>query len=302
MRELLDPTALDEVEARLQSLDPEYRARHADGVHDLLLKLGDLSDAELLARCESAEVSATIKTLTDARRAVRVRIAGDSRYIPAEYASRYRDALGTPLPPGLAEIFLEEEDEPLLEILRRYARTHGPFTSADVARRYGLPAATVDAALHQLHGLGKLLEGEFRPGGTHSEWCDPEVMRQVRRKSLARLRREIEPVEETTFARFATRWQGTAVRRRGMDALLDTVESLQGAALLVSDLEREILPARIADYRPGDLDTVMAAGRVVWVGVEQVGNRDGRVALYLSEALPLLLPPRELAKRAARAL
>ena len=148
--------------------------------------------------------------------------------------------------------------------------------------------------MRALHGLGKLLEGEFRPGGTHREWCDPEVMQQVRRKSLARLRREIEPVEQSTFARFIARWQGVTVRRRGMEALLDTVENLQGAALLASELEREILPARIADYRSGDLDTVMASGQVVWVGVEQIGNRDGRVALYLSESLPLLLPPQEL--------
>src|SRR5208282_2364133 len=106
LRELLDAAALDEVEARLQSLDPEYRARHADGVHDLLLKLGDLSDPEIIARSESPEIVAAINELANSRRAVRVRIAGDSRYIPVEYASRYRDALGTPLPPGLAEVFL----------------------------------------------------------------------------------------------------------------------------------------------------------------------------------------------------
>ncbi len=294
LRELLDSTALDEVEARLQSLDPEYRARHADGVHDLLLKLGDLTEPELLARSENAEVAGTIAELLNSRRAVRVRIAGDSRFIPVEYASRYRDALGVPLPPGLAEVFLAPSEDPLLEILRRYARTHGPFTTADVSARYSLPNAAAEKALRSLHGLGKLLEGEFRPGGTHQEWCDPEVMQQVRRKSLARLRREIEPVEQSTFARFSARWQGVTVRRRGMEALLDTIETLQGATVLVSELEREILPARIADYRSGDLDMVMASGQVVWVGIEQVGNRDGRVALYLSEALPLLLPPAEL--------
>jgi ATP-dependent Lhr-like helicase len=294
LRELLDAAALDEVEARLQSLDPEYRAHHADGVHDLLLKLGDLTEAELVARCETPAIASTIAELTNSRRAVRVRVAADSRYIPVEYASRYRDALGTPLPPGLADVFLESTDDPLRELLRRYARTHGPFTVADVAARYSLPPASVETLLRALHGLGKLLEGEFRPGGTHREWCDPDVMQQVRRKSLARLRREIEPVEQSTFARFTSRWQGVSVRRRGLDSLLDAIESLQGAALLTSELEREILPARLDDYRPGDLDTVIASGQVVWVGVEQVGNRDGRVALYLSESLPLLLPPREL--------
>jgi ATP-dependent helicase Lhr and Lhr-like helicase len=294
LRELLDAAALDEVEARLQSLEREYRARHTDGVHDLLLKLGDLSESEIVARSETPEVAATISELVHARRAVRVRVGGDTRYIAVEYASRYRDALGTPLPPGLAEVFLTKSEDPLREILRRYARTHGPFTTADVAVRYGLPPAAVETSLHTLHGLGKLLEGEFRPGGTHREWCDPEVLQRIRRKSLARLRREIEPVEQKTFARLAARWQGVTVRRRGLDALLDTVENLQGAALLASELEREILPARIAEYRHGDLDTVMASGQVVWVGVEQVGDRDGRVALYLTESLPLLLPPQEL--------
>ncbi|MGA2812964.1 MAG: crosslink repair DNA glycosylase YcaQ family protein [Candidatus Acidiferrum sp.] len=294
LRELLDAAALDEVEARLQSLEPEYRARHSDGVQDLLLKLGDLTEDEIIARSESPEIAASITGLATSRRAVRVRIAGQARYIPVEYAARYRDALGTPLPPGLAEVFLAKTDDPLRELLRRYARTHGPFTTVDLAARYGLPPAAVDTALHALHGLGKLLEGEFRPGGTHREWCDPDVLQQIRRKSLSRLRREIEPVEQHTFARLTARWQGVSVRRRGLEALLDTIENLQGAAVLASELEREIFPARIADYRQGDLDTLMASGQAAWVGVEQIGEHDGRVALYLTESLPLLLPPEEL--------
>jgi ATP-dependent helicase Lhr and Lhr-like helicase len=294
LRELLDQAALDEVEARLQSLDPEFQARHADGMHDLLLKLGDLTEAEIVARCASPEIASYVTELVDTRRAVRVRVAGESRIIPVEYASRYRDALGTPLPPGLPEVFLESSEDPLREIIRRYARTHGPFTAQELASRYGLQFGGVDTALHALHARGKLLEGEFRPQGKHQEWCDPEILQQIRRKSLARLRREVEPVEQRTFARFAARWQGVSVRRRGIEALLDAVENLQGAALLISDLEREILPARIADYQAGDLDTVMAAGEVVWVGLEQIGDRDGRIALYLTDSLPHLLPPAEL--------
>jgi ATP-dependent helicase Lhr and Lhr-like helicase len=294
LRELLDQAALDEVEDRLQSLDPEYQARHADGIHDLLLKLGDLSESEIIARSANAEVATFLGELVGARRAVRVRVAGESRFIAVEYASRYRDALGTPLPPGLAEVFLESSDDPLREIIRRYARTHGPFTTQEVAGRYALQPAVAETVLRALYGRGKLLEGEFRPRGQHQEWCDPEILQQIRRKSLARLRREVEPVEQHTFARFAARWQGVTVRRRGLDALLDAVESLQGGALLASELEREILPARVADYRAGDLDTVMAAGEVVWAGLEQIGARDGRITLYLTESLPLLLPPSEL--------
>ena len=297
LRELLDPAALDEVEAKLQALDPDYQARHADGIHDLLLKLGDLTEAELAARVAlddgsgSAGLAATVEGLVSARRLVKVRIAGDARFVPVEYASRYRDALGTPLPPGLAEIFLAPGEGPLAEIVRRYARTHGPFTTADLAARYRLQVAAVEPILHTLHGRGKLLEGEFRPGGHHREWCDPEVLQQIRRKSLARLRREIEPVEQRVFARFTARWQGVTAPRRGVDALLDAIEALQGAAIPASELEREVLPARIAEYRPGDLDTLMAAGEVIWVGVEPIGDRDGRIALYLAAALPLLLPP-----------
>src|ERR1700734_1554480 len=294
LRELLDENAIDEVESRLQSLEPDYQARHADGVHDLLLKHGDLTESEIAARSTTPAIASTITDLTNARRAVRVRIAGESRFIPVEYAGRYRDALGTPLPPGLAEVFLTSSEDPLRELIRRYARTHGPFTTQELATRYALQPAQIDAVLRGLHAKGKLLEGEFRPRGQHQEWCDPEILQQIRRKSLARLRREVEPVEQRTFARFATRWQGVATRRRGLDALLDAVENLQGSALLVSELEREILPARIADYRSADLDAVMAAGEVVWVGLEQVGDRDGRVSLYLTESLPALLPPTEI--------
>ena len=294
LRELLDPAALDEVQSRLQALEPEYQARHTDGVHDLLLKLGDLTAEEIAARSASPEVAATIDELVNSRRALRVHIAGENRIIPAEYASRYRDALGTLLPHGLADAFLQRSENSVHELCRRYARTHGPFTAAEIVMRYALETAAVEPVLHALHGSGQLLEGEFRPRGTHCEWCDPEVLQQIRRKSLARLRREVEPVEQQTFARFTARWQGVTVKRRGLDALLDAIENLQGTALLASELEREILPARLAEYSANDLDMVMAAGEAVWVGVEQTGERDGRVALYLTESLPLLLPPEEL--------
>jgi len=294
LRELLDSAALDEVESRLQALEPEFQARHADGVHDLLLKLGDLSAEEIAARSSNPEIAAGLDELIDSRRALCVRITGVIRYVPVEYASRYRDALGIPLPPGLADVFLQRTEDPLRELVRRYARTHGPFTAEEVATRYGLPAKATETVLHILHGRGQLLEGEFRPRGTHHEWCDPEVLQLIRRKSLARLRREVEPVEQKTFARFVMRWQGVMVKRRGLDALLDVIESLQGAALSVSEIERDIFPARLMEYSRNDLDQVMAAGEVVWVGVEQIGEHDGRVAFYLADSLPLLLPPVDL--------
>jgi ATP-dependent Lhr-like helicase len=294
LRELLDPAAIDEVEARLQMLDPEYHSRHADSVHDLLLKLGDLSESEIAARSAGPEVASTIDELIEARRAVRIRIAGEHRFIPVEYAARYRDAFGVPLPPGLAEVFLQHSGDPLAEIVRRFTRSHGPFTTLDVAHRFDLQPSAVEQVLRALHTHGKLLEGEFRPRGSQQEWCEPEVLRQIRRKSLARLRREVEPVEQHIFARFLTRWQGLNSPRRGLDALLDAIETLQGAALLASDLERDILPARIAGYQPGDLDALLAAGEIIWVGLEPVGEHDGRIGLYLADSLPLLLPSEQL--------
>ena len=305
-RELLDGVALDEVEEKLQSLHPDYHARHADGLHDLLLKLGDLSDEEVIARCATPEVALSVRTLVRVRRAIEVRIAGERRYVAVEYAARFRDSLGVPLPPGLAGVFLERAASPMLDLLHRYARTHGPFTTAEAAHRYGLEPSKVYGVFSRLHGEGKLLEGEFRPDGTHREWCDPEVLQQIRRRSLARLRREVEPATRQTYARMLTRWQGVTVPRRGVDALLDAVEILQGAALPASELEREILPARVLDYAIGDVDSVIASGEVVWMGRGSIGDHDGRIALYWADSLGQLLPPvpevPELSDRARRML
>ncbi len=124
----------------------------------------------------------TINDLVDARRAVRVRIAGEFRYIPVEYAARYRDALGTPLPPGLPDVFLSSIDNAITEIVRRYGRTHLPFTTVELGTRYGLQPDEVEPVLYALHGQGKLLEGEFRPNGRHREWCDPEILKRIRQK------------------------------------------------------------------------------------------------------------------------
>ncbi|HVO24265.1 MAG TPA: DEAD/DEAH box helicase [Candidatus Margulisiibacteriota bacterium] len=304
LRELLDAAAIEEVDAQLQARDPEYQARHMDGIHDLLLRIGDLSAEELALRCESPEIAAQAQRLLETRRALQVQIAGERRYIAVEDAARYRDALGVPLPPGLPEIWLRPSAEPLLELIRRYARTHTPFTLTEISARFGLDSRVTEPVLKHLHAQGRLLEGEFRPDGFHREWCDSEVLKIIRRRTLARLRREVEPVDQSVFSRLVTRWQGTVAPRRGLDALLDAIELLQGAAVPASDLEREILPARVKNYSSVDLDTLVAAGEVVWVGVERIGERDGRVALYLSQNLPKLSPPvtapPELSERAQR--
>jgi ATP-dependent Lhr-like helicase len=291
LRELLDSSALDEVEAQLQATDPEYHARHPDALHDMLLRLGDLTCDEIRQRSVSPQIADSIHQLEKTRRVVKVKIAGEHRYIAVEDAARYRDGLGIPLPPGLAELWLRASSEPLMEIVRRFSRTRGPFTTYELAQRFGLDSKMVEPILRLLHAQGRLLEGEFRPLGSNREWCDPEVLRMVRRRTLARLRKEIEPVEQRVFSRLVTRWQGVIKPRRGLDAVLDSVEVLQGAAVPISELESEILPARVHGYSPSDLDTLVAAGEVVWVGVERIGERDGRVCLYLTQSLPLLLPP-----------
>jgi ATP-dependent Lhr-like helicase len=291
LRELLDAGALDAVERQLQRLDPQYHVRSADGVHDMLLSLGDLAEAEIRERAATPEVVSSVTELVAARRAVPVRIAGTSRLIAGEDAARFRDALGVPLPVGIPEALLQPVRDPIGDIALRYARTHAPFTAGEFAARYGLGTAAAEAVLGRLTAEGRIVEGEFRPGGTRREWTDAGVLRMLRRRSLAKLRHEVEPVDQSVLGRFATTWQGIVKRRSGADALLDAIEQLQGAPLPASILETEILAARIDAYDPAELDVVTAAGEVVWVGVESLGERDGRIALYLSDHLPRLLPP-----------
>jgi len=290
LRELLDLHAIEETEEQLQCLAETYKARTMDGVHDLLLRLGDLSRAELLARCATPEVALTVERLRKSLRVLEVSVAGEKRLIAVEDAGRYRDALGVPLPPGLPAAFQVAVAEAALDLVRRFGRTHGPFTTSEVCVRFGFAAETAESLLNRLVQTGRVVEGGFRPGGTHREWCDHEVLRTIRRRSLARLRKEVEPVEQAVLARLFTRWQGVVQPRRGLDALLDVIENLQGAPVPASMLESEILPARLLGYKAADLDTLIAAGEVAWCGLEPIGEKDGRIALYLSEKLPILWP------------
>ncbi|HEX4309103.1 MAG TPA: DEAD/DEAH box helicase [Acidobacteriaceae bacterium] len=302
LRELLDTGAIEETEEQLQSLVEEYKARSMDAVHDLLLRIGDLTREELAARSMTPEVAASADRLLRSRRALEVMIAGQKRLIAVEDAARVRDALGVPLPPGLPSAFVEPTNDAVLDLVRRFGRTRGPFTTSDVAARYALPRLVIESALQRLVTMGRVVEGGFRPGGLVREWIDAEVLRSVRRKSLAKLRKEIEPVEQRILARLFTRWQGVVQPRRGLDALLDAIENLQGAPFPASLLETEILPARILGYRSSDLDTLIAAGELVWAGLESLGERDGRIGLYLADRLPVLWPPNRIYQPAAKDL
>jgi ATP-dependent Lhr-like helicase len=293
LRELLDADVLAAVEAELQQRDPRFRARGTDGLHDLLLRVGDLSGEELRERSTSALVAEGIRELVEARRAVPLRLGPGLgvRFVAAEDAVRYRDGLGTPLSPGLPESLLVPVKDPLGDLISRFARTHGPFTSMEAADRFGLAPGHVEPVLEALARRGRLLEGAFRPWGAEREWCDPEVLATIRRRSLARARHAVEPVEPRVLGRFLAHWHGLIRPRPGLDAVLDAVERLQGHALPVSVLESEVLPARVERYSPGDLDTLVSVGEVSWAGVEPLGERDGRVALYLTDHLPRLLRP-----------
>jgi ATP-dependent Lhr-like helicase len=302
LRDLLDADTIADVESELQQLEDDRRAHSVDGVHDLLLRLGDLSIEEIAARSQ-VDASRAVEELSTARRAIAVKINGEPRIIPVEYAGRYRDALGVPLPPGLPESLLEPVPHAAVDLTRRYAKTHAPFTHVEFAARYGLGRSMAESLLKELASTGRVFEGDFRPGATGREWCDPDVLQTIRRRSLAKLRHQVEPVEPAVLGRLVTNWQGVVRRRTGLDALLDAVETLQGAPLVASILESEILPARIDGYNPADLDALTAAGEIVWAGLEPLGERDGRLALYLTDhfsklhRLPALdeLPARERA-------
>jgi ATP-dependent helicase Lhr and Lhr-like helicase len=285
LRELLDPNVLAELELELQRLTPSRHARNADDLHDLLADLGPLDLDELRAR-SAQDPQSWIDDLLPQRRAIR---AG-ARFAAAEDAARLRDALGIALPAGLPSAFTDPVERPLDDLVARYARTHGPFTVEEAAGRLGVTVERAKEALGRLEAEERVVHGEFRPGGMAREWCDATVLRTLRRRSLAAMRHEIEPVDAATFARFLPAWQGIGRGRRGLDALVETLEQLQGVAIPASVLERDVLPARVEGYRPTMLDELCAAGEVVWVGAGPLGADDGRVRCYFRDRIRLLAP------------
>ena len=301
LRELIDGDALTEIEMELQRLTQERAARHLDDVADMLRFLGDLTTGEAVLRGATPR---WLADLEDARRAIRVRVAGEERWLAIEDAGRLRDALGTALPVGVPEAFLEIVRDPVGDLVSRFARTHGPFHVAEVAARLGLGSAVVADTLQRLAAAGRVVHGEFRPGGSGMEWCDAEVLRALRRRSLAKLRKEVEPAPLVALARFLPLWQSVgAAAGRGLEGLLRTIEQLQGAAVPASALERSVLPARVADYSPAMLDELCATGEVLWAGQGALGGDDGWISLHLADNAELLLmpPDRELAASALAA-
>ncbi len=292
LRELLDAGVIETVEAELQGRAEGHRAEHEDGLTDLLRRVGDLDLEELRERC-TEDPAAWLASLDRARRVVSLRIGGELRWIAAEDASTYRDALGAVPPAGLPTALLDPVDDALEQLLVRFARTRGPFETAAAARRYGLLPAQLEAALRGLEARDRLLHGAFQPQGRNPEWCHPEVLRRVRRRTLAGLRGEVAPVDGRVLARFLPAWHGVGADARGDRALDRALEQLEGMPLSFADLEQRVLPERVADFDPRMLDERGALGQWVWVGCGALGERDGRIALFRRERVALLLDPPE---------
>jgi ATP-dependent Lhr-like helicase len=321
LRELLDPAVIDRVERELQRLVPERRMFGLEGAADLLRLLGPLTADEVLQRwsrqridaddeshdaadeshdardgsyADAVDVLATLDELVAAKRALRVTIAGEARYAAIEDAARLRDALGVPLPIGVPTAFIEPVADPLGDLLGRYGRTHGPFTVADAASRFGLGSVVAHDALRRLAQDRRITEGEFRPNASGTEWCDAEVLRRIRRLSLAALRHEVEPVDTKTFGRFLADWQHVGGGLRGVDAVASVIEQLAGTRIPASAWESLVLPSRVADYQPAMLDELTASGEVLWSGSGSLPGDDGWVSLHLADTVALtMVPPPE---------
>ncbi|MCU1572092.1 MAG: dependent helicase, Lhr family [Micrococcaceae bacterium] len=329
LRELLDPQVIAQTEKELQRLLPDRKARGMEGTADLLRLLGPLSLEEIAVRLEEVEGSpdtaaaalAHVEALVKANRALKVGMAGAERFAAIEDAARLRDALGIPLPMGVPLAFIEPVADPLGDLLGRYARTHGPFTAQEVAARLGLGVAVVNTGLARLAVDGRIAEGEFRPttagplpetgadglpvrdaattlAPALSEWCDVEVLRKLRRRSLAALRAEVEPVDPAAYARFLPAWQHVRPRNRrgagqlrGLDGVLTVVDQLAGVPVPASAMEPLILASRVTDYAPAMLDELTATGEVLWSGAGSLPGADGWISLHVAESAELTLNP-----------
>jgi ATP-dependent helicase Lhr and Lhr-like helicase len=295
LRELLDPLVVRDTERELQRLSPDRACRDREAVADLLAIVGPLAAVEVAERCaDPGDSDGWLAGLVADRRVVEVRVSGQQRFAAIEDAGRLRDALGVALPPGVPEAFCEPVADPLGDLVARYARTHGPFPAAAVAERFNLGVAVAAGALRRLSAEGRVVDGEFLPGRRGTEWCHAEVLRLLRRRCLAKLRREAEPVPPRALAAFLPTWQGasgTAARLAPRpDEVYEVIEQLAGAAIPASALETLTLPARLPGYSPALLDELTAAGEVVWAGAGALPGGDGWVVLAPADVAPLLLP------------
>jgi ATP-dependent Lhr-like helicase len=293
-RDLLDTDVIASVEADLQHLSDDRKVRTVDGLHDLLRTVGPLTATGVAARLEDpTQGEEWLDQLTSVGRAVAAKIGGDEAFIAAEDVARLRDAIGVQPPPGVATAFLDPVADPLGDVVRRYARTHGPFTADDAASALGLPLATTTEILNRLLNEGSVLAGAFRPGQNESshqnhEWVSKDVLMRLRRRSLAVLRQQVEAVESPAYGAFLPAWHG--IGSRHAVSLETVVGQLAGASIPASVFESDVLASRTVDHER-ELDTALMSGDLVWVGRESSGTKDGRISIYPRDSFPLLHRP-----------
>ena len=290
LRDLLDPDVVAEVVAELQHTAPSRRAATADDLAELPRLLGPLPWAALPERATVADLDGAVAAL-GARVAV-VRLAGEPHLVAASDLALLRDALGIPLPAGHSAPAVAPGRDPLTQLVARFARTHGPFTAEEVAAALGLGVATAAMVLDREASARRLTVGRFTPGRAEQEYVDPEVLRRLRARSLAKARAELQPVSRTGYARFlASVHQVDDRPTSSPDEVLMALQRLAGAALPASAWETQILPARLKGYSPAHLDALLAESEVVIRGRGSAGPHDPLIALVPASDLDLLAPP-----------
>jgi ATP-dependent Lhr-like helicase len=301
LRELLDPDIIAATGRQLQHLSQDRAARDAEAVADLLRLLGPLTEEEVAARAAVADVGGWLEGLRTARRVLTVSFAERSWWVAIEDIGRLRDGVGVAVPVGVPGAFAEQVADPLGELLGRYARTRTPFTTADAAARFGLGLRVTADVLARLAGDGRLVRGDFVTGGQTTggpgaeQWCDADVLRILRRRSLAALRAQVEPVSTAAYGRFLPGWHGISSGHSGLDGLMSVIDQLAGVRIPASAIEPLVLGPRVADYSPAMLDELLATGEVTWSGAGSISGGDGWIALHTSDAAPLsLAAPAEL--------
>ncbi|OBK16681.1 ATP-dependent helicase [Mycobacterium asiaticum] len=300
LRELLDPEVIAGTGRQLQHLSEDRAARDAEGVADLLRLLGPLTEQEVAARATTTDVGGWLEGLRTARRALPVSFAGRSWWVAVEDIGRLRDGVGAAVPVGLPAAFTESVADPLGELLGRYARTHPPFTTADAAARFGLGLRVTADVLGRLASDGRLVRGEFvaaSAGAGSEQWCDADVLRILRRRSLAALRAQVEPVSTAAYGRFLPAWHqvGDGAQVSGLDGLAAVVDQLAGVRIPASALEPLVLSPRVRDYSPAMLDELLASGEVTWSGAGSISGSDGWIAFHHADSVTMTLaPPAEI--------
>lgn len=303
MHTLLTPAVVTRVDQELQRVAPDYQATQVEALVDMLRQLGPLSEAELKARYAGDPLNTdAFDALLQAQRLIRVCIAGEPRLAVAEDAVRLQDALGVAIPPGLPAALLQPVPQPLEDLLHRYVRSHAVSTSQQIAARFGLGRAVVDATLETLRQQDRVLKGDFlpSPSDSSSQWVATPVFRRLRVRSLQAARDATRPVSQSAYVSFLLARHGligeasaapAAGVFSGSHGVLRVIEQLAGVALPASLWETQILPSRVHDYQPAMLDELLASGEVIWCGHRARSERDGLVSLHLSEYAGETLPP-----------